>query len=163
MVNSLSKMELSWICNRCCNQLIWAHFSQTSFDSESFEYFKIHGDLEEDVIRKSVPNWISYLHEFFRSFPHMLSIFLAWKMDFGFILNRISADEWGPPVIARVGPRRVLIGRAGRRRPTAVCPYKNPRSEPSCRKPPQRWVQALSFSPMVARSERCRHPIVKPV
>jgi hypothetical protein len=162
MVNYLSKMELSWICNRCCNQLIWAHFSQTSFDSESFEYFKIRGDLEEDVIRKSVPNWISYLHEFFRSFPYLLSIFLTWKMNFGFILNRISADEWGPPVIARAG-RRVLIGRAGRRRPTVVCPYKNPRSEPSCRKPPQRWVQAPSFSPMVARSEQRRHPIVKPV
>jgi hypothetical protein len=28
---------------------------QARFDSESFEYFKICGDLEEDVIRKSVP------------------------------------------------------------------------------------------------------------
>jgi hypothetical protein len=43
-----------------------------------------------------------------------------------------------PPVIACVGPRCVLIGRAGRWRPVAVCPYKNPRSEPSCRKPPLR-------------------------
>jgi hypothetical protein len=37
----------------------------------------------------------------------------------------------GPPVIACVGPCRVLIGRAGRRHPTAICPYKNPRSEAS--------------------------------
>jgi hypothetical protein len=31
-------------------------FSQTSFDSESFEYFKIRGDLEEVEIIKSIPN-----------------------------------------------------------------------------------------------------------
>jgi hypothetical protein len=36
-----------------------------------------------------------------------------------------------PPVIAYVGPHRVLIGRAGWRRPAAVCPYKNPRSKAS--------------------------------
>jgi hypothetical protein len=88
---------------------------QASFDSESFEYFKIRGDLEEDVIRKSVPNLIYYLHEFSGSFPHLLSIFLTWKMDFRFILNQISADVWDLPVIGSIATCPVLIGCRGRR------------------------------------------------
>jgi hypothetical protein len=56
----------------------------------------------------------------------LLSIFLAWKMDFGFILNWISADEWGPPVIVSVGPRRVLIGHRGRCPPAARAGIKLP-------------------------------------
>jgi hypothetical protein len=83
---------------------------QASFDSESFEYFKILRDLEEDVISKSVPNWIYYLHKFFWSFPHLLSIFLMWKMDFRFILNRISANVWGPPVTGSIATCPVLTG-----------------------------------------------------
>jgi hypothetical protein len=41
--------------------------------------------LEEVAITKSVSNWISYLRNFFRFFPHCLAIFLVWKTNFGFI------------------------------------------------------------------------------
>jgi hypothetical protein len=58
-----------------------------------------------------------------------------------------TADEWGPPVNVCVGPRHVLIGRAGRRRPTAVCPYKNP----LCRPPP---VRAIVLSERARRHRR---------
>jgi hypothetical protein len=44
---------------------------------ESFEYFKIRGDLEQVTIRKSVLNLISHLHKFFWIFPQLVSIFLA--------------------------------------------------------------------------------------
>jgi hypothetical protein len=47
-------------------------------------------------------------------------------MDFRFILNWISADEWGPPVIVSVGPRRVLIGHRGRCPPAARAGIKLP-------------------------------------
>jgi hypothetical protein len=115
MVNSLSKGEPWLICNEAWNWAKWAQFSQTRFDLKTFEYFKIRGDLEEDVIRKNVPNWISYLHELSWSFSHFLSIFLTWKMDFGFILNRISADVWGPPVIGSIATCPVLTGCHGQR------------------------------------------------
>jgi hypothetical protein len=35
--------------------------------------------LEEVSMMKSVPNFISYLHEFSQIFPHFVSIFLEWK------------------------------------------------------------------------------------
>jgi hypothetical protein len=61
--------------------------SNQSLDSESVEYFKIHEDLEEVAIMKSVQNWISYSHEFFQFFPYILLIFSMLKYDFGFIVN----------------------------------------------------------------------------
>jgi hypothetical protein len=73
MVHSLFKMELSWICNRCCNQLIWAHFSQTNFDLKSFEIIQNPWRSGGVSIGKSVPNLIFYIHEFFQNFsqsPH---------------------------------------------------------------------------------------------
>jgi hypothetical protein len=56
--------------------------NQTNFDSESFGYFKIRGDLAEVSIMKTVPNWISYIQAFFQIFPHFLSIFLARESIF---------------------------------------------------------------------------------
>jgi hypothetical protein len=61
-----------------------------------------------------------------------------------------TADEWGPPVNVCVGPRHILIGRAGRWRPTAVCPYKNP-----LRRPP--LVRAVVLSERARR--HCRLPV----
>jgi hypothetical protein len=40
--------------------------------------------LEEVAILKSVPNWISYLHQFSQIFPHLVSIFLVRQEIFGF-------------------------------------------------------------------------------
>jgi hypothetical protein len=49
-------VELWSIWKKSYNQPISAQISQTSFDSESFDYFTIRGDLEEVAIMKSVPN-----------------------------------------------------------------------------------------------------------
>jgi hypothetical protein len=54
---------------------------QINFDSESFKYFKICGDLGEVSMIKSVPNWIYYSHEFSRIFPNCLSIFLGQNTE----------------------------------------------------------------------------------
>jgi hypothetical protein len=96
MEQSLYKVELWSIWEKSFNQPIGAQISQTSFDSESFEYFKIHGDLEDFAIMKSVPNCISYLHDFFRIFIPFLAIFLCEKLILGFVFN--------PLITARVGP-----------------------------------------------------------
>jgi hypothetical protein len=80
--NSLSKMGLWWICKKCSHQPIWAHFNQTSFDSESFGYFKICRDLEEVAIIKSVPNWISYSHKLSWICPHFLSIWRGAHLSY---------------------------------------------------------------------------------
>jgi hypothetical protein len=48
---------------------------------------KIRGDLEEVSDMKSVPNWISYLHENFWTFIPLLDIlfyFLKLKTDLAF-------------------------------------------------------------------------------
>jgi hypothetical protein len=45
---------------------------------------------------KTVPNWIFYLQEFSRSFPHFQSIFLTWKMVF---LDYFEAGNLLPPGI----------------------------------------------------------------
>jgi hypothetical protein len=42
---------------------------------------------------KVVPNYIFYLHENFQYFPHFLSIFLAWKIEFGVYLNRRNSHH----------------------------------------------------------------------
>jgi hypothetical protein len=39
------------------------------------------GKSEKVVIIKSVSNWISYIHEFYQNFPHLVSIFLVRKSD----------------------------------------------------------------------------------
>jgi hypothetical protein len=64
MDHSLSKEELGSIWKNGCNQPSWAQISQTSFDLKSFQCVKIRGALSEVAIRKIVPNWISYLHNF---------------------------------------------------------------------------------------------------
>jgi hypothetical protein len=59
---------------------------------------------------------------------------------------------------SNVGPRRVLIGRAGRRRPTVVCPYKNPRSEASITVPKLLLLASApvsSAAPQAAATCRC--------
>jgi hypothetical protein len=78
-------VELWSICNKGCNHPICAQIGQNSFDLESFEYFKIRGYLEEVAIIKSVPNWISYSHEFFQILSYFLAIFPRWNLISGFI------------------------------------------------------------------------------
>jgi hypothetical protein len=54
---------------------------------------KIRRESEEVVISKVVPNYIFYLHENFQYFPRFLSIFLAWKIDFGVYLNQRNSHR----------------------------------------------------------------------
>jgi hypothetical protein len=63
---------------RLAIRLIEHKSGQTNFDSESFEYFKIGGDLREVSMMKSVPNWIYYSHEFSRIFFSKLFIYISW-------------------------------------------------------------------------------------
>jgi hypothetical protein len=50
---------------------------------------------------KSVPNLISYDHEFFQNFSHSLAICFE-LFSFGVIFNSEIADERGPPVRRRM-------------------------------------------------------------
>jgi hypothetical protein len=89
-------------------------YGQINFDSESFEYFKICGDLGEVSMMKFVPNLVCYYHEFSRIIPNCLSIFLGWNTEFGFIYLEKFTDEWDPPVSRSVTGRRAPIGWPGR-------------------------------------------------
>jgi hypothetical protein len=71
--------------------------------------------LEEVVIRKSVPQWISYHHEFVWFFHILYLFFLREKADSGLLLNPISTGAWGPLVGVNVVHRWLPIGRAGQR------------------------------------------------
>jgi hypothetical protein len=56
---------------------------------------------------KSVPNLISYHHEFFWNFSQFLAIYFE-LFSSGSKFNSENTDEWGPPVSRRF-PRRVLL------------------------------------------------------
>jgi hypothetical protein len=103
-------MEPWSICNGCSNKVIWAQICQTSYDSESFDYFKICEDLEEMSMMKSVPDLISHLQEFCQMFPHYVSIFLVQKYIFE---NGKRADVWDPPVSHSVAGCHAVIGWPG--------------------------------------------------
>jgi hypothetical protein len=95
-------------------RLIEHKSDQTNYDSESLKQFKISEDLEEVSITKSVPNLISYLHEFFSIPSYLFEIF-----SFGSKFNSEIADMRSPPVSRRFLRRARLSGpRAGV--PTAV-------------------------------------------
>jgi hypothetical protein len=68
---------------------------------------------------KSVPNLISYHHEFFQNFYQSLAICFE-LFSFGVIFNSEIADEWAPPVRRRAPCRcRGLKLLSGPRVPTA--------------------------------------------
>jgi hypothetical protein len=54
---------------------LFEKISFNSIDSESFEYLKLRGDLEEILITKVALNCIFYLHEGFQIFIIFLAIF----------------------------------------------------------------------------------------
>jgi hypothetical protein len=56
---------------------------------------------------KSLPNLISYLHEFFQNFYQSLAIFFE-LFSFGVIFNSEITDEQAPPVRRRA-PRRARV------------------------------------------------------
>jgi hypothetical protein len=122
-------------------------------------------------IMKSVPNLISYLHEFFRNFSQFLAIFFELFSYGGFILIQKSTDAWGPPVSGSVAPRRARIGCCGRRclnvpgglkaAPTAPfgqplserTPSSRPRRCPSSPRPSRRVPTVAVRRRALARSE----------
>jgi hypothetical protein len=53
--------------------------------------------MEEVSIMKSVPNLISYLHEFFQNFYQFLTICFE-LFSFGVIFNLEITDERAPPI-----------------------------------------------------------------
>jgi hypothetical protein len=56
---------------------------------------------------KSVPNLISYLHEFFWNFSQFLAIYFE-LFSSGGIFNSENTDEWVPPIRRRC-PRRARL------------------------------------------------------
>jgi hypothetical protein len=60
--------------------------------------------MEEESIMKSVPNLISYLHEFFQNFSQYLAICFE-LFSFSVIFNLEITDERAPP-IRRRAPRQ---------------------------------------------------------
>jgi hypothetical protein len=78
--------------------------------------------MEEVSIMKSVPNLISYLHEFFWIFSQFLAIYFE-LFSSGGIFNSENADEWVPPVrrrcprLARLAVRRYRVAATHRAMP----------------------------------------------
>jgi hypothetical protein len=66
---------------------LFEHKSVKTVLTESFEYFKIRGDLEEVVIRKNIPNWIPYPYELSQNFLTFYLFFPCEKANFEFNLN----------------------------------------------------------------------------
>jgi hypothetical protein len=118
-------------------------------------------------IIKSVPNLISYLHDFFWKFSQFLAIYFElFSSESKF--NSEKADEWGPPVSHRIPRRARLSARhchmaASRPRrsralsalsglragvPTAV-PTVPPLSEPRCHLARARPDRAITQSEAV--------------
>jgi hypothetical protein len=87
---------------------------------------------------KTVPNWISYPHEFFQNCPPCLAIFFSSRViDFRVIEIGKTADVWRPPVGGIVAPHHALVGWRGRRYPdTRLHGYLDAGSRPGCLKPP---------------------------
>jgi hypothetical protein len=82
---------------------------------------------------KSVPNLISYLHEFFWNFSQFLAIYFE-LFSSGSKLNSENTDEWSPPVSRRFPHRAHLSAR--RRRVAATCPRRAARvPQMRCRDP----------------------------
>jgi hypothetical protein len=59
---------------------------------------------------KSVPNLISYIHEFFWNFSQFLAIYFE-LFSSGSKFNSENAHEWGPPVSRRFPCRACLAAR----------------------------------------------------
>jgi hypothetical protein len=96
---------------------------------------------------KSVPNLISYLHEFFWNFSQFLAIYFElFPSESKF--NSEDADEWGPPVSRRF-PRRARL--SARHHHVAATHPRHSRA-----------VRALwgprAGVPTAASRQRCRRP-----
>jgi hypothetical protein len=109
-------------------------------------------------IIKSVPNLISYLHEFFQNCSQFLAIYFELYSS-GVIFNSENADEWVPPVIRRALHRARLTvppdSRSPRLASCAVVPTATVRS----RRRPVRAVAAVSEAAdanVHARRHLCR-------
>jgi hypothetical protein len=66
--------------------------------------------LEEVAIMKSVPNWISYSHEFFQIFPYCLAIFPVLESEFRIYLKSNFHRRMGPTCHPQDRQRCVLLG-----------------------------------------------------
>ncbi len=101
---------------------------------------------------KSVPNLISYLHDFFRNFSQFLAIYFE-LFSFGVIFNSEIADEWAPPVRRRA-PRRARA--AARRCRVAATRRADPRADNALSGRRRVPIALASFRPCHAASDRAR-------
>jgi hypothetical protein len=164
MEHSFSKVELWSIWNKSCNRPIWAQINQTNFDSESFEYFKIRGDLEKVAIIKSVPNSISYIHKISRFFLVAYLFFSARKLISGlFIIKKplcsgahlsVSLSPGVTLPLAVVGG--FLLSQFSRYKASPI-PTARSEKPPRCRSPPgPKAVSASAHAPTACMTPRLR-------
>jgi hypothetical protein len=87
--------------------MAWYTIVQIYIKFEAREAFvprvKIREDLEEVSNMKSVPNLISYHHNFFRNFSQFLAIYFE-LFSSGGNFNMKIADMRGPPATFHAGP-----------------------------------------------------------
>jgi hypothetical protein len=116
---------------------------------------------------KSVPNSISYLHEFFQNFSQSLAIRFE-LFSFGVIFNSEIADERAPPVRRRPPlPRGChALRRCRDLKPLSGQRAARPDSRPRSRRPPDRLAGAAvaPTTSLAARpSPSCRAAVSAPV
>jgi hypothetical protein len=95
--------------------------------------------------------------EFSRFFLPSRLYFPRLNLIWGIFYKGKTTCGWGPLVIACVGPRHVLIGRAGWRRPVVICPHKNPRHRPRLVQTAVSEVAVASIQAALFEAPRHRH------
>jgi hypothetical protein len=106
-------------------------------------------------IGKSVPNLISYLHDFFKNFSQSLAICFE-LFSFGEIIYSKIADERAPPVRRRVRQRAAAAWPPHPRHPPHAC-HRRPDCSPRSRRRPDRRGLKPPTPGSVAVSHRRLH------
>jgi hypothetical protein len=122
--------------------------------------------MEEVSSMKSVPNLISYFHDFFRNFSQFLAIYFElFSSGVNFLFWK-TTDAWGPAVSGSVAPHRALISCWGRRRPNApgglkaapTAPFGHPLSERTAVSPSRAAARARRPMPLSDRAASPHRP-----
>jgi hypothetical protein len=118
--------------------------------------------IEHSLIKSSVPNLISYLHDFLWNFSQFLAIYFK-LFSSGGIFNSENVDEWVPPVRRRCPRRACLVARRCRVAATCRAHALNALSGPRAGvlTAPHRSDQ-LSEPPRLALSRPRRRRCLKP-
>jgi hypothetical protein len=115
---------------------------------------------------KSVPNLISYFHDFFWNFSHFLAIYFE-LFSSGSKFNSENADEWGPPVSrrflrrARPSAHRRHVAATRPRRSRTLWPLSGPRAGVPTATSRSRLTSCAPTAPSPTASPHARAAVVR--